>query len=100
MSNWLHAMPTAEAYLLNKVLFELHHKADDLAAYRDDPEAYLDRYDLTPRARAAVRGNDVAGLYLVGANPYLLRAHCIGMRIPEAESLAALRSAGKKEHHG
>jgi len=101
MSNWLQTMPTAEAYGLNKVLFELHHKADDLTAYRDDPEAYLDRYDLTPRARAAVRGNDVAELYLVGANPYLLRAHCIGMRIPEAESLAALRGAGKKEdHHG
>jgi len=55
MSNWLHAMPTAEAYGLNKVLFELHHKSDDLAAYRNDPEAYLDRYDLTPRARSRPR---------------------------------------------
>jgi protocatechuate 4,5-dioxygenase alpha chain len=52
------------------------------------------------RARAAIRDNDVASLYLAGANPYLLRAHCIGMRIPEGESLAALRSAGKEATHG
>ena len=32
------------------------------------------------------------GLYEAGVNPYLLRAHCIGMRIPEDVSLAALRS--------
>ena len=100
MSNWLQSMPTAEAYGLNKVLFELHHKPDDLAAYQKDANAYLDRYALTPRAHAAIRDNDVATLYLAGANPYLLRAHCIGMRIPEAVSLAALRSAGRKVGHG
>ena len=96
MSNWLQWMPTPEAYGVNKVLFELHHKPDDLVSYRKDPEAYLDRYELTPRARAAIRDNDVAALYLSGTNPYLLRAHCIGMRIPEAESLAALRSLAKE----
>jgi protocatechuate 4,5-dioxygenase alpha chain len=100
MSNWLQSMPTAEAYGLNKVLFELHHKPDDLATYQRDRDAYLDRYALTVRARAAIRDNDVASLYLAGANPYLLRAHCIGMRIPEAVSLAALRSAGKEATHG
>jgi hypothetical protein len=100
MSNWLQWMPTPEAYGLNKVLFELHHKPDDLASYNEDPEAYLDRYELTPRVRAAIKGNDVADLYLAGANPYLLRAHCIGMRIPEAVSLAALRCAGKEVNHG
>ena len=92
MSNWLQHMPTAEAYELNKVLFELHHKPDDLAAYRADCNAYLDRFKLTDRARAAIRDNDVASLYLAGANPYLLRAHCIGMKIPEAVSVGALKS--------
>lgn len=62
--------------------------------------AYLDRYTLTERGRAAIRDNDVATLYPVGANPYLLRAHCIGMRIPEAVSLAALRSVAKEVPHG
>lgn len=100
MSNWLQQMPTAEAYGLNKVLFELHHQADDLAAYQRDPDAYLDRYALTPRARAAIRDNDVATLYLTGANPYLLRAHCIGMKIPEAVSVGALKALAKDGLHG
>lgn len=96
MSNWLQSMPTAEAYGLNKVLFELHHKPDDLAAYQSDKDTYLDRYALTDRARAAIRDNDVAALYLAGANPYLLRAHCIGMKIPEPVSVGALKAlAGK-----
>jgi hypothetical protein len=95
MSNWRHAMPTPEAYWLDKVLFELHHRPDDLEAYRTDPGAYLARYPLTPKMRAAILENDVARLYLSGVNPYLLRAHCIGMRIPEAVSLAALRRAGE-----
>lgn len=95
MSNWRQAMPTPEAYWLDKVLFELHHKPDDLAQYRADPNAYLERYPLTPKMKTMIVSNDVGGLYLSGVNPYLLRAHCIGMRIPEKESLAALRRAGE-----
>ena len=98
MSNWREAMPTAEAYWLDKVLYELHHKPEDLNRFREDANAYLARYPLTPKMKAAVIENDVAGLYLSGVNPYLLRAHCIGMRIPEAVSLAALRGvAGKSD---
>jgi Aromatic-ring-opening dioxygenase LigAB, LigA subunit len=95
MSNWRQSMPTPEAYWLGKVLFELHHKADDLEAYKRDPEGYLRRYPLTERMKQAIMQNDVAGLYLSGVNPYLLRAHCIGMSIPEKESLAALRGAAE-----
>jgi protocatechuate 4,5-dioxygenase alpha chain len=95
MSNWRHTMPTAEAYGLNKVLFQLHHQAGDLLRYQQEPDAYLDQFALSANARRAILQNDVAQLYLLGCNPYLLRAHCIGMRIPEAESLAALRSAAR-----
>ena len=95
MSNWVHQMPTAEAYGLNKVLFELHHNAGHLARYQEDGAGYLGGFELTPRAREAILGNDVEQLYRLGCNPYLLRAHCIGMRIPEAESLAALRRAAR-----
>lgn len=95
MSNWIQSMPTAEAYGLNKVLFELHHHAGDLARYQADAAAYVAHFDLTPRARDAILGNDVEALYCLGCNPYLLRAHCIGMRIPEADSLAALRRAAR-----
>jgi protocatechuate 4,5-dioxygenase alpha chain len=95
MSNWRQSMPTAEAYWLDKVLYELHHKPDDLEQYRKNANAYLGRYPLTAKMKAAIVENDVAALYLSGVNPYLLRAHCIGMRIPEAVSLAALRRAGE-----
>jgi hypothetical protein len=98
MSNWRQSMPTAEAYWLDKVLYELHHKPDDLEQFRKDANAYLGRYPLTAKMKAAIVENDVAALYLSGVNPYLLRAHCIGMRIPEAVSLAALRRAGERLH--
>jgi len=96
MSNWRLSMPTTEAYLLNKVLYRLHHNADDLAAYNADKQEYLSRYRLPEKLARMIAGNDVAGLYEAGVNPYLLRAHCIGMRIPEDVSLAALRSRMKE----
>lgn len=96
MSNWRLMMPTTEAYLLDKVLYELHHKPDDLAAYNQDKAAYLARFKLSPEMAEKISGNDVAGLYEAGVNPYLLRAHCIGMRIPEDVSLAVLRSLMKE----
>ena len=96
MSNWRHMMPTTEAYLLDKVLYRLHHNAEDLAAYNADKAAYLARFRLTPEMAAMIGGDDVAGLYEAGVNPYLLRAHCIGVRIPEEVSLAALRGLMKE----
>lgn len=96
MSNWRQSMPTLEAYWLDKVLYELHHKPDELELYKKDPHAYLARHPLTPETKASIIDNDVAALYLSGVNPYLLRAHCIGMRIPEAVSLAALRGVREK----
>ncbi len=90
--NWVHAMPTAAAYWIDKAIYDMHHRPDDLGVYRRDPGAYLDRYPLAPASRSALIDNDVAALYRAGVNPYLLRAHCIGMGIPEDVSLAALRS--------
>jgi Aromatic-ring-opening dioxygenase LigAB, LigA subunit len=97
-SNWLEAMPSATAYLVSKVLYRLHHRPDDLAAFKADRMAYLAQYPLTDDLRAAFRDDDVAALYRSGTNPYLLRAHCIGVGIPEKVSLAALRSAGTGPH--
>ena len=96
MSNWRLSMPTTEAYLLNKVLYRLHHNADDLAAYTKDKSEYLSRFRLSPELAKMISQNDVAALYEAGVNPYLLRAHCIGVRIPEDVSLAALRSLMKE----
>jgi Aromatic-ring-opening dioxygenase LigAB, LigA subunit len=99
-SNWRQAMPTPQAYWLGKVLFELHHKPDDLDQFKRDANAYLERYPLSAPMRRAIIDNDIAELYRSGVNPYLLRAHCVGMRIPEAASLAALRSAGGDSQGG
>lgn len=92
MANWQEMMPSTRAYKMNKVLYELHHKPDHLEAYRDDPDAYLARFALPQDLADCIKGNDVAQMYLSGVNPYLLRAHCIGVKIPEDVSLAALRS--------
>jgi hypothetical protein len=93
-SNWLEAMPSATSYLVSKVLYRLHHRPEDFAAFTADRMTYLETYPLSEELRIALRDDDIAALYRSGANPYLLRAHCIGVGIPEKVSLAALRSAG------
>lgn len=92
MANWQEMMPSTRAYLMDKVLYELHHKPDHLEAYRQDADAYLARFGLPSDLARCIKENDVANMYLSGVNPYLLRAHCIGVKIPEDVSLAALRS--------
>lgn len=92
MANWQEMMPSTRAYLMDKVLYELHHKPDDLNDYNSDADAYLARFNLPEDLADCIKRNDVAKMYLSGVNPYLLRAHCIGVKIPEDVSLAALRS--------
>ena len=52
----------------------------------------LERYE------QAFRDNDIGAMYLAGVNPYLLRAHCLGLHIPEADFLRSLRDAGEASH--
>jgi len=92
VSNWVEDIPSVESYALNKVLFDLHHQSSQLERYKSDALAYLKHSQLTPKIQEALLNNDVAQLYLSGANPYLLRAHCIGVGIPEKESVQALKS--------
>lgn len=92
MANWQETMPSTRAYMMDKVLYELHHKPDHLESYNADADAYLARFALPQDLADCIKGNDVARMYLSGVNPYLLRAHCIGVKIPEDVSLAALRS--------
>lgn len=98
--NWQLAVPSPDAYWMGKVLYDIHHRAGDLQRYRADPTAYLQNIPLADELKAAIRDNNIGRMYLAGVNPYLLRAHCIGMRIPEAvftASLAAVRSqVGKR----
>lgn len=92
--NWQLAMPSPNAYWMGKVLYDIHHKEGDLQRYLDNPERYLEPIPLSAELKAAILRNDIGRMYEAGVNPYLLRAHCIGLRIPEAQftaSLAAVR---------
>jgi Aromatic-ring-opening dioxygenase LigAB, LigA subunit len=92
LSNWVESIPTAQSYALNKVLFDLHHHSSHLERFKSNAKEYLSDSALTLLAKEAILNNDVAQLYLSGANPYLLRAHCIGIGIPEKDSVLALKS--------
>ena len=58
---------------MNQAMAELH-----LAANRElfgaDPAAYLGRFELTDRERAAIAARDILALWDLGAQPYILRA--------------------------
>lgn len=92
VSNWVEDFPNAYSYALNKVLFDLHHKPEHLERYKSSAAGYLSDSGLSQMAKEAMLTNDVAQLYLSGANPYLLRAHCIGVGIPEKDSVGALKA--------
>lgn len=96
--NWRQAMPTPQAYWMDKILYDIHHKPDDFARYVSDPHAYMAASPLAPMLKAAISGNDIGQMYLNGVNPYLLRAHCLGLRIPEDQFLAALRAVAEVDH--
>ena len=76
-------------YWLNQFFSETQ-KAEGLSAFRADPQAYLQRYQLSPELQEAVMRVDVATMYQAGANPYLLRFFCVNMGVPESAYLDAL----------
>jgi protocatechuate 4,5-dioxygenase alpha chain len=98
--NWRLDMPTEEAYWMDKVLYEIHHRASHLERYLADPDAYMNDIPLPAPLKHAIRDNDIAAMYLAGVNPYLLRAHCLGLGIAEPVFLQALRSAAQAPAEG
>lgn len=96
-SNWRQLMPTADAYWMNRILFDIHHREDHLERYKQDPDAYMAGIPLAAELKRAIRDNDIGAMYLAGVNPYLLRAHCLGLHIPEPVFVQAMREAGKQE---
>lgn len=58
-------------YQLNKLLFATAGRHKIVDAITD--EAELGAYDLTEEEREALRTGDIARLYELGANPYLIR---------------------------
>jgi protocatechuate 4,5-dioxygenase alpha chain len=97
-------MPTPDAYWMNRILFDVHHQASHLERYQADPDAYMAEVPLPAHLKAAIRDNDIGAMYLAGVNPYLLRAHCLGLHIPEPVFVQSLKKVGdvlaKEATHG
>jgi protocatechuate 4,5-dioxygenase alpha chain len=100
MRNWRQDMPSVEAYWIGQVLFDVHHKPGHLERYKQDPAGYLRNIPLSEKSKLMIRENRIGEMYLAGANPYLLRAHCLGIGIPEPEFLASLRAVSKEAGYG
>lgn len=101
IANWVHAMPTPEAYRVNKILYDVQHDRAEEARYFADPAAYVAGFpQLAPASARALIENDIGRLYVLGANPYLLRAYCLQLKVPEQDYLAALRAVSEIVDHG
>jgi hypothetical protein len=57
-----------------------------------DPQAYLEDVALSEERKADLCANAFGPLYLAGANPYLLRAHCLAIGITEDDYLDQMRA--------
>ena len=91
-SNWRQDMPTIDAYWMNKVLYDVHHQASHLERYKASPDDYMAWLPLADELKAAIRDNDIGAMYLAGVNPYLLRAHCLGLHISEKVFVDSLKA--------
>ena len=96
--NWVEQMPSAEAFWINRVLYDVQHKPREAAAFRADPDGYLCDIPLSDDMKHILRVNDIGELYLAGANPYLLRTHCLQLQVPEPEYLGALRAVFERAY--
>jgi protocatechuate 4,5-dioxygenase alpha chain len=90
--NWRLDMPTTEQYWIDRVLFDVQHDASARQRFVDDPHAYLADIPLNAKRKTELAANAFGPLYLAGANPYLLRAHCLAMNVTEEDYLAQMRA--------
>jgi protocatechuate 4,5-dioxygenase alpha chain len=88
---------------MSRILYDIHHNAQDLERYKLDPDAYMKDASLSAPLKAAIRDNDIGAMYLQGVNPLLLRAHCLGLGIAEkafVDSLKAVDGREAEDGHG
>lgn len=99
--NWVELVPSPEAHRINRVLYRVQHDRAEEARYFADPAAYLAEYpEMDVETVKAFAATDIGKLYLLGANPYLLRAYCLQLRVPEPDYLAALRAVSEDLNNG
>jgi protocatechuate 4,5-dioxygenase alpha chain len=100
-SNWIHPLPSPEMFRINRVLYDIQHNREKEAAFFADKADFVGRYPaLSEQSRSAIITCDIGKLYLLGANPYLLRAYCLQLRVPEQEYLDALRAVAGEPADG
>ena len=85
---------------MNRVLFDVHHQNSHLERDKASPDEYMKDIPLEAGLKAAIRDNDIGAMYLAGVNPYLLRAHCLGLQISERTFLESLRAVGAQQVQG
>ncbi len=98
--NWQSGMPDAVAYLVDRILFDVQHKRPDYDRFVADRTAYMADIPLPAAIKQALHDNDFGQMYLAGANPYLIRAHCLALKVSEADFLGSLRAVGGGNEHG
>jgi protocatechuate 4,5-dioxygenase alpha chain len=76
---------------INQFFFDVQ-KAEGLAAYGRDRDAFLTHYAFSPDLRAAIERDDIAAMYHAGANPYLLRFYCVNRGVAEPLYLQAMHA--------
>lgn len=84
-------------YYVQKVLFALNRDAVVQQRFRDEPQALLGEYDLTPQERAALTEGDIGLLFVMGVNGQLLMHLAAFLQMPWAEYLEAMRE-GVRRH--
>lgn len=93
--NWRLDMPNPEAYWIDRVLYDVQHDEQARLKFKADPAAYLKEIPLSDQLKAELGASAFGPLYLAGANPYLLRAHCLAMDVDESDYLAQMRAVAE-----
>lgn len=94
--NWQLGMPDATAYCIDRILFDVQHQRAEFERFVTDRTAYLQPVPLSQPMKQALIEDDFGAMYLAGANPYLIRAHCLALNVSEATFLESLRAASVK----
>ena len=84
-------------YWLSKLLFDLQSTPALMAEYKKDRPPVLDRYKLSPEARAAITADEVAFI-APRVNPYLLRFYFQAIGMKDADVIARLRALQGTPH--
>lgn len=83
-------------YWLSKLFFEMREPALR-EAYKADPEAVFNRFQISPPVRRAVMERDVAALAPL-VNAYLLRYYCGYIGMPDEEFLTKIKGSKAAAH--